>query len=45
MEQRKYAKEVVRKHEGILDLMKVALPLIMLMVGIAYGTYFLILGY
>ena len=38
-------KEVVKKNETIIDLLKVALPLIIIMVGITYGTYFLLLGY
>ena len=38
-------KEVVKKNEVIIDFLKVALPLIIIMVSITYGTYFLLLGY
>ena len=38
-------KEVVKKNDTIIDLLKIALPLIIIMVGITYGTYFLLLGY
>ena len=38
-------KEVVKNNETITDLLKVTLPLIIIMVGITYGTYFLLLGY
>ena len=45
MERNKYAKEVTRKNEGLIELIKVTLPLILIMVSITYGTYFLLLGF
>ena len=45
MEGKGKVKEVVKKNETIIDLLKVTLPLIIIMVGITYGTYFLLLGY
>ena len=45
MEGKGKVKEIAKKNETIIDLLKVTLPLIIIMVGITYGTYFLLLGY
>ena len=45
MERKKYAKEITPKNEGLIELLKVTLPLIAIMVSITYGTYFLLLGF